>query len=612
MKSLRRRAASLILAAICIASIALSVCLQAPRAECQGGGWLSGWRYRRKIYVENQGSGQVGNYPVKIVVDTYTLIRQGRLRPDAGDLRFTDWDGVTLLDYWVNSTTVNSFSTECYVRLTVPAKNYAIIYMYYGNPSAVSAASDWAKPVFRGVPLDPIVERVQRSYTIPFFRPGAQLQAFLNTTYTGEVSWIAYATSYEAYAFSHMVYQSPVTLPSGTYTFYIKAVDGAGLSATWTLYLYRFFPNGTAQTLASKTFTIDSGLAIYSCTLNLPSPVTLQVNHTLCVRLSRSGSYAQLSLYWDNGVTRLAFPSTVQWAEYGSVSTLFVSRPPYGYRCNLYGEQSQSPIFAVQLHVTARVDSTYPGTGQIHIYNASGFTPAQTLSWTETGFTLKSSGLIPCGVDFFSVRARVLSTSSIASSTFYISNMTVTIYRMRITSNETHETIALRQLMKTCVRLRQSMFPPSTPSIQWSNQSLAWIYPSLSYVIYYFAGDEAYQPPQDVGGQPTFIVLPNYTVPRVVSNWFNVSLPWRFFPSNVSDAFRALAYSELGRLCLSALPLLILLVGGGHYAALAVLLSASLALWIEYSVGDVYSIFNISILSSAIFIGIIGLFRRRG
>ncbi|MCW1306890.1 MAG: hypothetical protein QXX05_03565, partial [Candidatus Nanoarchaeia archaeon] len=56
-----------------------------------------GFYYSYSISINNtQNSNSLSNYPVRIVVDTYTLISQGKMRSDCGDIRFStssnDWN----------------------------------------------------------------------------------------------------------------------------------------------------------------------------------------------------------------------------------------------------------------------------------------------------------------------------------------------------------------------------------------------------------------------------------------------------------------------------------------------------------------------------------------
>jgi hypothetical protein len=61
---------------------------------------------------------------------------QAKARLDYGDIRFTDSDGSTLLNYWQES------DGRFWVKVpSIPASSTKTIYVYYGNPSATSASS---------------------------------------------------------------------------------------------------------------------------------------------------------------------------------------------------------------------------------------------------------------------------------------------------------------------------------------------------------------------------------------------------------------------------------------------------------------------------------------
>jgi len=105
--------------------------------------WLSGWTYRRPITVTNNTTSALTNYQVLITIDTASLISAGKMRSDGGDIRFTDSDGVTLINYWIESG-INTTSTRIWVKVpSIPASGSTTIYIYYGNPSATSS-SDFA------------------------------------------------------------------------------------------------------------------------------------------------------------------------------------------------------------------------------------------------------------------------------------------------------------------------------------------------------------------------------------------------------------------------------------------------------------------------------------
>jgi hypothetical protein len=104
-----------------------------------------GWSYR-KSHVINPASGAGANYPIRITVhygsgtdsgeDVYL---NGKCRTDFGDIRFTLSDGVSLLDYWMESKVDGDYAVF-WVQITGDlSTNPVTIYIYYGNPNATRA-----------------------------------------------------------------------------------------------------------------------------------------------------------------------------------------------------------------------------------------------------------------------------------------------------------------------------------------------------------------------------------------------------------------------------------------------------------------------------------------
>jgi len=115
--------------------------------------WLSGWNYR-KSHVINSASGAGTNYQIKIKVhygsgsdsgeDVYL---NSKCRTDFGDIRFTDDDGTTLLDYWME-TKVDSDYAIFWVEVKDDLSSSDVtIYIYYGK-SGATTTSDIKKTFF--------------------------------------------------------------------------------------------------------------------------------------------------------------------------------------------------------------------------------------------------------------------------------------------------------------------------------------------------------------------------------------------------------------------------------------------------------------------------------
>ncbi|RLE69579.1 MAG: hypothetical protein DRJ43_03785, partial [Thermoprotei archaeon] len=107
--------------------------------------WLPGFSYRRPIIIDNTAnSNNLTDYQISVTMDTASLIAAGKMRSDCGDIRFTDSDGTTLLNYWLESG-CNTTNTKLWVKVhSIPAGETKTIYMYYGNPSASSASNGTA------------------------------------------------------------------------------------------------------------------------------------------------------------------------------------------------------------------------------------------------------------------------------------------------------------------------------------------------------------------------------------------------------------------------------------------------------------------------------------
>jgi hypothetical protein len=105
--------------------------------------WMnSSWIYRKSISVGNSGS-ELTNEDVLVTIDTETLINASKLQSDCDDLRFTDSDESTALDYWVEGGCDTS-ATQVWVRIPTLPSGGKTIYVYYGNSEAVNAEETWS------------------------------------------------------------------------------------------------------------------------------------------------------------------------------------------------------------------------------------------------------------------------------------------------------------------------------------------------------------------------------------------------------------------------------------------------------------------------------------
>ncbi len=108
--------------------------------------WLSGWSYRKSHELTNS-TGAGSNYQVSfnVVFGTGTdsgdtMFCEEKCQPDFDDIRFTDNDGATLLDYWRESY-LDSENASFWVKIADSLDNDVSIFIYYGNSSCSSTSN---------------------------------------------------------------------------------------------------------------------------------------------------------------------------------------------------------------------------------------------------------------------------------------------------------------------------------------------------------------------------------------------------------------------------------------------------------------------------------------
>ncbi|MFX0097139.1 MAG: DUF2341 domain-containing protein, partial [Candidatus Hodarchaeota archaeon] len=109
--------------------------------------WLAGWSHR-KSHVINPAAGAGSNYQVKIVVHYGPGTDNGenaycnyQCRTDFGDIRFTDDDGITELDYWMEDK-ADYIRAVFWIEIVDDlSSDDATIYLYYGNSGATTTSN---------------------------------------------------------------------------------------------------------------------------------------------------------------------------------------------------------------------------------------------------------------------------------------------------------------------------------------------------------------------------------------------------------------------------------------------------------------------------------------
>ena len=86
-------------------------------SKVQGADWWdTSWVYRKPINITENSGSTLTDYQILVTVDTQSLISAGKMRTNGGDIRFTDTDGTTLINYWVESG-INTTSTKIWVKV---------------------------------------------------------------------------------------------------------------------------------------------------------------------------------------------------------------------------------------------------------------------------------------------------------------------------------------------------------------------------------------------------------------------------------------------------------------------------------------------------------------
>lgn len=108
--------------------------------------WLSGWEYRKLHDIEGSAGAET-NYQMRIQVDYHsgsdsgsTVHLDSHCNADFSDIRFTDDDGSTQLDYWMEQSTPGDYAVF-WVEVKDNLDTSQQIYIYYGNDAAESKSS---------------------------------------------------------------------------------------------------------------------------------------------------------------------------------------------------------------------------------------------------------------------------------------------------------------------------------------------------------------------------------------------------------------------------------------------------------------------------------------
>lgn len=115
-----------------------------------GENWLIGWQYRKRFTFAADGDvGEVA-FPIDLTVEhgsgsdgSSIVYCSSHCQTDFDDIRFTDSDGSTKLDYWLQEYTVSDDATF-WVEVSLPAAGTDYGYIYYGRGSVSTTSNGTA------------------------------------------------------------------------------------------------------------------------------------------------------------------------------------------------------------------------------------------------------------------------------------------------------------------------------------------------------------------------------------------------------------------------------------------------------------------------------------
>jgi hypothetical protein len=108
----------------------------------------SNWGYRQSFTVKGSPDGALTNYQMNLIVHKGSGTSTGsdvylnnHCKDDFSDIRFIKSDGTTQLDYWIESYTDSNAIVWIEIDAIPASPSSANFYIYYGNPSALSASN---------------------------------------------------------------------------------------------------------------------------------------------------------------------------------------------------------------------------------------------------------------------------------------------------------------------------------------------------------------------------------------------------------------------------------------------------------------------------------------
>lgn len=266
-------------------------------------GFLAGWGRRKSKAVDGSTAGDQTNYQLQLTVykstgvDTNTQVYLGtNVRDDFGDVRFTDTDGTTLLDYWIQEYT-SGVSAVIWIEIpSIPASpGSTTIYIYYDNAAETTTSSGTATfIVFDDFDTD-VWTDVGTKAQVSTVNSKLEWNA-LNGA--GDYTSRAQALSTNNFAFRFKYHQTSHSGNFGHAWFGVNVVANDGINATSYGIIVSHHGYGTGKLYFGY---VNSGAESWSA----DSPLIAQEGLDRYIEVTRVGTTTQMKVYSDSSYSTL-------------------------------------------------------------------------------------------------------------------------------------------------------------------------------------------------------------------------------------------------------------------------------------------------------------------
>ena len=187
--------------------------------------WLTGWDYRQEIEI----TGSVGastNYVIN-----FTVSHNVNMENDFGDIRFTDNDKTTELEYYFEEVIPANY-VDVWVKVTDNLDSNQLIYMYYGKTGASTTSNATAVfPFYDGFEIDDfgnwdtVGAVFSRNHDMiggggDWFAPRGEYSAFADSASSDRILAKTISVDYDCIFHSWLYLDDSVGSGANTYIFY--------------------------------------------------------------------------------------------------------------------------------------------------------------------------------------------------------------------------------------------------------------------------------------------------------------------------------------------------------------------------------------------------------